>query len=302
MPRRITFHTTWSEISVGVRICHGHGSRHVTWVKDQRSWWPFGKHEEKSKGLAVRASTSALIFPGGRIREPEIRCAISRRRSCARRSRLADCAMPGEPTSKIGSPGNGCLPDTQVVADFSHGLFFADGQMEDEVYNYGSFGQSKMFAAAGPAAIVMTRIATNLKWRATGFGLQCHSSDKYATVAANHHEAVSLPVGCPACHMPTRTYMVVDPRHDHSLVVPRPDPSTKIGTPNACNVCHKDKSAEWARPRPSESWYGAESGSKPQTMPKHSMRPGRSNRMLQRFLGAVAAGPKCPGGLRARAH
>ena len=46
--------------------------------------------------------------------------------------------------------------------------------------------------------------------------------------------------------MPTRTYMVIDPRHDHSFRIPRPDLSVKLGTPNACNNCHKDKSAEWA--------------------------------------------------------
>ena len=55
--------------------------------------------------------------------------------------------------------------------------------------------------------------------------------------------------------MPTRTYMVVDPRHDHSLRIPRPDLSVKFGTPNACNDCHTDKSAEWAASA-IESWYG----------------------------------------------
>ena len=38
--------------------------------------------------------------------------------------------------------------------------------------------------------------------------------------------------------MPETTYMAVDPRRDHSLRVPRPDLSLKIGTPNACVKCH----------------------------------------------------------------
>lgn len=46
--------------------------------------------------------------------------------------------------------------------------------------------------------------------------------------------------------MPARTYMVVDPRRDHSLRVPRPDVSVAIGTPNACTGCHRDQPATWA--------------------------------------------------------
>src|SRR5947199_3153563 len=46
--------------------------------------------------------------------------------------------------------------------------------------------------------------------------------------------------------MPERTYMVVDRRHDHSFRVPWPDLSARLGTPNACNDCHGDKSAQWA--------------------------------------------------------
>jgi tetratricopeptide (TPR) repeat protein len=46
--------------------------------------------------------------------------------------------------------------------------------------------------------------------------------------------------------MPATTYMVVDPRHDHSLRIPRPDRSVALGTPNACNGCHQDRDAAWA--------------------------------------------------------
>jgi Flp pilus assembly protein TadD len=46
--------------------------------------------------------------------------------------------------------------------------------------------------------------------------------------------------------MPTTTYMGVDPRHDHSLRIPRPDMSAKLGVPNACNTCHAKQSAQWA--------------------------------------------------------
>jgi Tfp pilus assembly protein PilF len=51
---------------------------------------------------------------------------------------------------------------------------------------------------------------------------------------------------CVDCHMPTTNYMAVDARRDHSMRIPRPDLSEKLGTPNACNSCHVDKSSQWA--------------------------------------------------------
>ncbi len=55
--------------------------------------------------------------------------------------------------------------------------------------------------------------------------------------------------------MPAATYMIVDPRRDHSLRVPRPDLSVTLGTPNACNGCHANRDARWAAARV-EAWFG----------------------------------------------
>ncbi|MNZ89739.1 Beta-barrel assembly-enhancing protease [compost metagenome] len=48
------------------------------------------------------------------------------------------------------------------------------------------------------------------------------------------------------CHMPETTYMVVDPRRDHSLRIPRPDLAALLGTPDACSQCHAAQGPEWA--------------------------------------------------------
>ncbi len=57
--------------------------------------------------------------------------------------------------------------------------------------------------------------------------------------------------------MPETTYMVVDPRRDHSMRIPRPDLSVRLGTPNACNRCHTSETAEWAAAA-AKQWYGSE--------------------------------------------
>lgn len=55
--------------------------------------------------------------------------------------------------------------------------------------------------------------------------------------------------------MPARPYMVVDPRRDHSFRIPRPDLTVKLGTPNACTQCHRDRSPQWAAAKVTR-WYG----------------------------------------------
>ena len=49
--------------------------------------------------------------------------------------------------------------------------------------------------------------------------------------------------------------MKVDPRRDHSFVIPRPDLSAAYGTPNACTTCHEGKTNAWAGEN-MDLWYG----------------------------------------------
>jgi len=60
---------------------------------------------------------------------------------------------------------------------------------------------------------------------------------------------------CVQCHMPERAYMGIDYRADHSFRIPRPDLSIKLGTPNACNRCHIDKTEQWSDQYITK-WYG----------------------------------------------
>ena len=66
---------------------------------------------------------------------------------------------------------------------------------------------------------------------------------------------------CAECHMPETTYMVVDPRRDHSMRNPRPDLTVWLDIPNACNTagCHDDKDAQWSEDY-LRKWYGKRKG------------------------------------------
>jgi predicted CXXCH cytochrome family protein len=248
--------TTFAEISVGCEACHGQGSRHVGWAQDKGSWWPFGKIDDPIKGLAERFSErrDATWVPNtdtGNVRRSSpprvLRAEVETCGLChARRGEFSEDWSPGQ-----------WLSDTHMVSPLGPGLYSADGQMLDieEVYNYGTFRQSKMFAAGVTCSDCHDPHSAKLRLSGDNTCLQCHSQEKYAAATHHRHESVSPPLACASCHMPTRSYMVVDSRHDHSFRIPRPDISMKLGTPNACNDCHTDKPPEWSAAA-IERWHG----------------------------------------------
>ena len=246
------FQTTWAEISVGCEACHGKGSRHVNWAHSRRNW--FGKDDDPRKGLAVflNERDGVTWHPDPKTGNPQrsVAPAVTRREieTCglchARRGAFSEDWVPGQP-----------LSDTHAISSLARGLYHADGQMHDEVYNYGSFKQSKMFAAGVTCSDCHEPHAAKLRAPGDGVCLQCHASDKHEVASHNRHEGVTPAVTCASCHMPVSTYMGVDKRHDHSLRIPRPDLSVKLGIPNACNACHADKSPQWAADA-IERWHG----------------------------------------------
>ena len=248
------FATTFAEISVGCEACHGQGSRHVGWARNRESWWPFGKIEDPAKGLIVRFDErSGVTWPvdarsGNAIRNTlpfTLRKEVETCGLChARRGQFSENWVPGR-----------WLSETHTVSPISRGLYHADGQMLDEVYNYGAFKQSKMFAAGVTCSDCHEPHSAKLRFSGDGVCLQCHASDKYAAVAHHRHEGVIPALACASCHMSTRAYMIIDPRHDHSFRIPRPDLSIKFGMPNACNDCHADKSPDWTASAV-ERWHG----------------------------------------------
>jgi predicted CXXCH cytochrome family protein len=250
------FATTWTEISVGCEACHGAGSRHIAWAQEQKRWWPFGKTEDPTKGLAVQFDerSGTTWTPNAKTGLPQrngmplgIRKEVETCGLChARRAQFSEKWTPGQ-----------SLSNTHLVTPMYRNLTYADGQMRDieEIYNYLPFRQSKMFASGVTCSDCHDPHSAALRAPGNGVCGQCHMPSKYETALHRHHENVNVSIPCSSCHMPERTYMVVDRRHDHGFRVPRPDLSVKFGTPNACNDCHRDKSAQWAASAV-EGWFG----------------------------------------------
>ena len=241
-----SYHTTWKDINVNCEACHGPGSAHIEWARLPE----LARPQDNNTGLIVKTSK----IPSRQYVE-----------SCA------PCHARRSATGPYDHAHNEFLSYAipQLPSRPSYNI---DGQFKDEDYEYGSFTQSRMYMKDVRCGDCHDPHSLKRKFEGNALCTQCHRADEYDTF--NHHMHKSkgekgtcfvnklgqkLGPGdgnlCRDCHMPGRFYMGVDRRFDHSMRIPRPDLSLKLGTPNACINCHDDKTNQWALQNVNK-WYG----------------------------------------------
>nr|WP_217359415.1 multiheme c-type cytochrome [Ruegeria arenilitoris] len=233
-----SYASTQSEIGVGCEACHGPGSAHIDWTQGQT--------------LAADLSEFGFTVNWGKGRtEVEIQ-------QCAGCHSRREAHGDGNPIP--GTPYH----DAYNLAVLRPGLYHPDGQILDEVYVYGSFLQSKMYAQGVGCMNCHDPHSAELKADGNGVCTQCHSpagnpdfptltAKEYDTPEHHHHPEDTAGAQCKSCHMIERVYMGVDRRRDHSFRVPRPD--LGLGQ-DACTDCHQTKDQAWAAQQ-IEGWFPA---------------------------------------------
>lgn len=248
-----TYATSFAEIDVACEACHGPGSNHVAWAKKQGSWRSFAADQGLLIALNERRDVVWTIDPAtGNAHRSEPRASEREIQMCARchsrRAQIHEDYVHGQPAG-----------DDYRISLLDNDLYYPDGQIKGEDYEYGSFVQSKMFHEGVTCSDCHEPHGLRLRAEGNRVCFQCHAPRKYDSPAHHFHQAGSPGAACINCHMPPRTYMVVDPRRDHSIRIPRLDLSVNLGTPNACNGCHADKPPEWAL-ETVKKWYGRTPG------------------------------------------
>ncbi len=249
--REKAYHTSWSEIDVSCEACHGPGSEHIDWAEKVEA----GSSPDiaPDMGLVLRlkdTDNATWIF------DPD---SVTARRSVPRQSdELVQMCGRCHARRAVATEDyyhGGSLLDTHWPSLLDEDLYFADGQILDEVYVYGSFLQSKMYMAGVVCKDCHEPHSGQVFVQGNALCYRCHLASEYGSRKHHFHDPSKEGASCFECHMHERTYMVVDPRRDHSIRIPRPDLSDKLGTPNACNQCHTDKTTAWAT-RYLREWYG----------------------------------------------
>ena len=246
-----SYHTTMAEMSVGCEACHGPLRAHNDW---QNKFSKSGAHDP----TLPKYNRAQIMDNCGECH--------------SRRAELTGDFAPGQNFSDSF--------DLDMV-DASD-LYFPDGQIREEDYEYASFLSSRMHAAGVACVNCHNPHTAKIKLPGNWLCLQCHGGEnsgapKIDPVAHSHHQvrgydadgklvqtdlakfaAKNFPESggeCVNCHMPQTVYMQRHARHDHGFTIPDPLLTKELGIPNACNRCHQDKSADWTLAA-IEKWYG----------------------------------------------
>jgi hypothetical protein len=85
--------------------------------------------------------------------------------------------------------------------------------------------------------------------------LQCHEQLRSTLTGHTKHAASSSGSNCYNCHMPYTTYGLLRALRSHQISSPTVRASVETGRPNACNLCHLDKTLSWTSEHLAD-WYG----------------------------------------------
>jgi tetratricopeptide (TPR) repeat protein len=236
-----SYHTTFDSINVSCEACHGPASKHIEWSKIPNKYLKNKGFSLSFKNKKWKWDVNTKEKKGGADHQELEVCA----KCHSRRYQLDDDYTPGDKYS-----------DHYMAVLLEQNLYFPDGKIQDEVYVYNSFLQSKMYAKGVTCTDCHNPHTLKRKSEGDKVCSKCHSEEKYTATSHHKHQQGSKGSSCIGCHMPVRVYMGVDSRNDHSFRIPRPDVSVEIKeVPNACTLCHTDKEAQWAADA-MKKWYG----------------------------------------------
>ncbi|WP_194757457.1 multiheme c-type cytochrome [Aliidiomarina indica] len=222
-PETNTYETQWQSLGVGCQACHGPAKGHLQWLVNENDDPHKGFHSSLQPNSGQQVATCAQCH--------------------SRRTALGDL-KPSED-----------FHDQYLLSLLTADLYEVNGTIKDEVFEYGSFIQSKMHEQGVVCSDCHNPHSGELKASGNGVCLQCHNPqlaaprpdfNKSGLLAVDyqselHHFHASASVGsqCSSCHMPSKFYMGNDLRHDHSFSIPNPKQALELGHPDACLSCHQ---------------------------------------------------------------
>ena len=248
----VWYDTRVAELGIACEACHGPAAEHVRLNSDPRRRYTL--HLQKHGDPSV-------VQPG--------RLSAKRSSEVCGRCHSVHAAREEENWLKEGSsfrPGADLEATVRVIRrpetfKLRRASFWSDGMIRVSGREYNGLLKTPCFQA-GPMSCLSCHAMhqsspTNQLAKGMESNLacvQCHTAFEGNLAQHTHHAANSSGSLCYNCHMPYTSYGLLKALRSHQISNPSVKTSLQTGRPNACNLCHLDKTLEWTAQNLS-SWY-----------------------------------------------
>jgi len=264
-----TADTSATEFGIACESCHGPAAEHA--ARNRSPWRRYSLHFTGVPDTTIAQPQRLDAIRGSQVCGQchsfwEFSDAEGERRANANGlpyrpgDDLAASRLIVQPTTNLESPRMREL----LAADpgFVRDIFWSDGMVRATGREYNGLIESPCFTRATDARRTLTCFSCHTmhktpddrrsldEWAddqlaANADGNRaCESCHPTSTTHA-HHLADSPGSSCYNCHMPYTTYGLLKTIRSHQISSPSVQASLDTGRPNACNLCHLDKTLAW---------------------------------------------------------
>ncbi len=234
-----TYRTEWKDFGINCERCHGPGSEHIT-----------SEAKKPRQDIVVQTRLT-----------PERNTMV-----CAQCHSFRDIFIQGY------QAGGNYYDHFVPILEFAQPLdkdpaYWPDGRPRRFSTDAFGFWQSQCFLKGGATCLnchadahdTSIEKSPQLRPDAAAICTTCHSAIGKNVTAHTHHGEKSTGSSCVECHMPRTVLSVKAKIRDHAITIPSPENTTRHAIPNACNECHAEHSASWAKERMT-AWWGEKPG------------------------------------------
>jgi predicted CXXCH cytochrome family protein len=245
-PQKISYQTAWLDFGINCERCHGPGAGHAAF---------YGKPNHQGK--------------------PEHDVVVQTRLSAARNTAVcAQCHSFRDILVDGFVAGDDYYDHFLPILEFSQApggdpAYWPDGRPRRFSTDAYGFWQSECYLRGNATCLDCHVVPHNtdvdknpqLKPDVNTLCTRCHRAEGASLLSHTHHAEKSAGSSCVECHMPRTVYSIKAEIRDHAITVPVPENTLAHAIPNACNICHKDRDANWALEK-MNAWYGSASRQK----------------------------------------
>ena len=255
-PLKHQYKTSYAEVNVACESCHGEAKTHVNLMEQRES-----RVLQKDVIQSSESDVKNFGFKDSGFKNSGFKVNLKQTRTFHFTNTDFIAQAQGEKSNAQINACGGCHSLRQIIGELDPAhdyhdqyvqrllddpLYYADGQIQEEVFVLGSFMQSKMYQAGVTCTNCHNAHTGEVKAKDNTLCTQCHKADHYDNPKHHHHKEMTEAALCVSCHMPATTYMEVDDRRDHAFKMPDPVQSFLTDSPDVCLSCHKAQTSEWS--------------------------------------------------------